>query len=177
MVNTEQQIQKTFVRLLERYEIEEIDVNMICKHLNIKRQTFYYHFKNIYDVIYSIYCYQKIGDQVESDLNALISAIFSFLYSDQSFNITISKSNASDVLRDFIASYANIVLLKMLDKYNLGIDYKRDIARFYSSAISQQCIHYFGLEYSIKEGTSKISNLFNEDILKTVIRKCQNSID
>lgn len=177
MINTEQQIQKTFIRLLDRYEIDEIDVNMICKSLNIKRQTFYYHFKNIYDVVYSIYCYQKVGDLIESDINSLVISIFTFLYKDQSFNITISKSNANDILRDFLASYGNMALLKMLDKYNLSIDNKRDIARFYSSAIAQQCLLYFGQEYSIREGAQKISLLFNEDILKSVIRKCQINIE
>jgi len=176
MVNTEQQIQKTLIRLMDRYEIEDIDVNMICKSLDIKRQTFYYHFKNIYDVIYSIYCYQKVGDLIESDLNSLVASIFTFLYKDQTFNITIAKSNANDVLRDFLASYANMALIKMLDKYNLSIDNKRDISRFYSAAIAQQCLHYFSQEYSIKEGVQKIALLFNEDILKQVIRKCQSTI-
>ena len=52
---TEKLIQEKFLKLLESKSIDEIDINMICKNLKIKRQTFYYHYKNIYDVILSFY--------------------------------------------------------------------------------------------------------------------------
>ena len=115
MVNTENEIQKTFISLSEKYEFNEIDVNMICKALDIKRQTFYYHFKNIYDVIFSIYCYQKIQEPYENDMNSLIRNIFTFLYSDQAFNKIIAKSNASDVLTEFEKEKFKNVLSDMSD--------------------------------------------------------------
>ena len=55
MKNTEEEIKKTFINLLKNHDIESIDVRMICEALNIKRQSFYYHYKNIYDVIYSLF--------------------------------------------------------------------------------------------------------------------------
>jgi|SRR5574344_1436847 Transcriptional regulator len=177
MINTEKKIQDTFIKLLEKYNLEEIDVNMICKELNIQRQTFYYHFKNIYDVIYSIYVYQKIGDYFDNSLNSIVNNVFVFLFKDQTFNTTVAKSNCYDVLKDFVSVYVNNTLTKMLDVYNLRINDKKEIARFYSRAISEQCIYYFVQgEYSIKEGCLKMSYLFNEDTLKTIIRKYQNSI-
>src|SRR5574344_471779 len=178
MVNTEKQIQDTFIKLLEKYNLEEIDVNMICTELNIKRQTFYYHFKNIYDVIFSIYVYQKVGDFFDDSIPSIFNNIFTFLYKDQSFNMTVAKSNAYDVLKDFLATYANGTLTKILDRYNLRITDKKEIERYFSKAISEQCIYYFMQgEYSVKEGCVKMSYLFNDDILKAIIRKYQNSIE
>jgi|GEM_PF-2096739 hypothetical protein len=177
MINTEKQIQDTFIKLLDRYEFDEIDVNTICSTLNIKRQTFYYHFKNIYDVIYSIYCYKKVSDFYDNNINSIVNAVFVFLYKDQLFNTTIAKSNANEVLKDFLSNYVNFALVKILDRYNLKINDKKEIARFYSRAICEQCLYYFSLgEYSVQEGVEKISLLFNDDILKTVIRKYQNII-
>lgn len=176
MVNTEKRIQDTFVNLLDKYEMEEIDVNTICKSLGIKRQTFYYHFKNIYDVIYSIYIEKKIPAVLDYDINSITTNIFTFLFKNQSFNLTVAKSNAAEVLREFVASFANGALVKILDRYNLKISERKEIARFYSHALADQCIYYFVQEeYSIKEGVSKVSYLFNEDILKVVIRKYQNN--
>ena len=177
-MNTEKEIQNTLKKLLEKYSLDEIDVNTICRSLDIKRQTFYYHFKNIYDVIYSIYCYEKIGEQNEKDINSIVESIFKFLYfKDLDFNTLVAKSNACDVLKEFIASYTNLALLRILDRYNLRINDKKEIARFYSKAICEQCIYYFvNGDYSSKEAAIKISYLFNEDILREVIRKYQNSI-
>lgn len=178
MVNTEKQIQDTFFKLLEKYNLEEIDVNMICKELNIKRQTFYYHFKNIYDVIFSIYVYQKVGEFFDDSLNSIVNNIFTFLFKDQSFNMMVAKSNAYDVLKDVLSNYANSALTKILDRYNLRINDKKEIGRFYSKAISEQCIYYFiQNEYSVKEGCLKMSYLFNDDTLRGIIRKYQNSIE
>ena len=178
MVNTEKEIQKAFEKLLDKYEFNEIDVNKICSSLNIKRQTFYYHFKNIYDVIFSIYRYQKIQDSYDNDLNSITRNIFNFLFKNQSFNLVIAKSNANDILNNFIASYISIMLTRLLDKYNLRINDKKDIARFFSKGISEQCIYYFAQnEYSINESVKRISYLFNDDVLKTIIRKYQNSIE
>lgn len=178
MVSTEKDIQNTFKKLLDKYEFNEIDVNKICASLDIKRQTFYYHFRNIYDVIFSIYCYQKIQEVYDNDLNSIIRNIFIFLFSDQSFNLTIAKSNANDVLNSFISGYVSNSLNRILDRYNLRINDKKDICRFFSKGLSEQCLFYFSAnEYSINEATKRISNLFNEDVLKTIIRKYQNSIE
>ncbi|MFA6667183.1 MAG: hypothetical protein WCS51_02350 [Bacilli bacterium] len=178
MVNTENEIQKTFISLSEKYEFNEIDVNMICKALDIKRQTFYYHFKNIYDVIFSIYCYQKIQEPYENDMNSLIRNIFTFLYSDQAFNKIIAKSNASDVLTEFVGSYINNGLTKILNRYNLRLEDKKDILRFFSKGLSEQCLYYFAqAEYGVNDATSRVSYIFNDDVLRTIIRKYQNSIE
>ncbi len=136
------------------------------------------HFKNIYDVIYSIYCYQKIQDAYENDLNSIIRNIFTFLFSDQSFNLIIAKSNANDILNNFISAYISNSLNKILERYNLRIDDKKDMCRFFSKGLAEQCVYYFSKgEYSINEAVKRISYCFNEDVLKTIIRKYQNSIE
>lgn len=177
MVNTEQRIQKTFIKMLDKKNVDEIDVNSLCEQLKIKRQTFYYHFKNIYDLVYSIYASKDMIIPVEFNLNTIIENVYTFLYQDQDFNIMVIKSNASEALKDFLSSYVFKCLLKFLDKYNLRIDDKREIARFYSKAICEKCVYDFGeLNYSIQEGVLKISFLFNNDVLIATIRKYQNNI-
>lgn len=177
MIKTEEKIKKAFYKLLEKYNLDEIDVNMICKQVNVKRQTFYYHYRNIYDLIFSIYCNKKVGDFLDDDINSIVRTIFSYLFSDLEFNTLVAKSNANDVLREVIANYSSVCLMKILDRYNLRITDKKEISRFYSNALSSQCIYYFIQgDCSIKEGCLRTSFLFNEDILKTVIRKYQNSI-
>lgn len=177
MVNTEKLIQKTFLKLLEKKNIDEIDVNSLCEKLQIKRQTFYYHYKNIYDLIFSIYINENIKPYESGDLSIIVENVYRFLYSNHEFNVMVSKSNAADALKDFLYSYVHKSISKYLGKYNLRVDDIREIARFYSRAVVEKCVYDFSeLEYSIEEGCLKVSLLFNNDILMTTIRKYQNNV-
>lgn len=179
MVNTEKQIQNTFLKLIDKYDIDEIDVFTICKQLDIKRQTFYYHYKNIYDVVYSIYLDKRINEPFnQNDLNAISRNVFSFLFKDQSFNLLVLKSSAADVLKNFLVSYVFNLILLVLQNYNLKLNEKKEIARFYSKAIIEQCLYLFEKEeVSINEGVERMLLLFNDDVLKVSVRRYQNSIE
>lgn len=51
MVKTKKLILQEFKKLLEQYSLDRITVSQITDRCNIKRQTFYYHFNNIDDLI------------------------------------------------------------------------------------------------------------------------------
>ena len=51
MVKTKKLILHEFKKLLSKYSLDKITVSQITDKCNIKRQTFYYHFNNIDDLI------------------------------------------------------------------------------------------------------------------------------
>ena len=51
MVKTKKLILQEFKKLLSQYSLDKITVSQITDKCNIKRQTFYYHFNNIDDLI------------------------------------------------------------------------------------------------------------------------------
>src|SRR5574344_873483 len=51
MVKTKKLILQEFKKLLSKYSLDKITVSQITDKCNIKRQTFYYHFSNIDDLI------------------------------------------------------------------------------------------------------------------------------
>ena len=61
MKGTENSIQVNFLKLLNKYKIDDINVDLLCKTVGIKRQTFYYHYKNVYDLIYSIFILENLN--------------------------------------------------------------------------------------------------------------------
>ena len=71
MKNIETEIKSKFISLLETRRIDEIDVRLLSNELKITRQTFYYHYKNIYDLIYSII----LDEQVEPKENETLEEI------------------------------------------------------------------------------------------------------
>ena len=145
MKNTEEEIKKTFINLLKNHDIESIDVRMICEALNIKRQSFYYHYKNIYDVIYSLF--------------------------EEDFNREILKSSAKDVLEEFSFSYLYRSMNNLLKMYDLRIDGIRDISRYLSKATSSQILYYFAHEDYLKDEIyQKITYLINKDLIDYLVK-------
>lgn len=51
---TKTEIAKTFLNLLDRKPIGRITIKEICTECDINRQTFYYHFQDIYDLCFWI---------------------------------------------------------------------------------------------------------------------------
>ncbi|MFA6755501.1 MAG: hypothetical protein WCR97_03190 [Bacilli bacterium] len=171
MIDTEKLIQHTFIKLLKKRNVEEIDVNMICKEINIKRQTFYYHFQNIYDVIFSIYCYKSIPYIANSTLDVSIYNMLNFLYNDNEYNIKIAKSNARDVLEDFLYSYIHNCINKYLNKYVINEDKKVVLLKFFSKGIVEVTISNFIEKKSLEVNKNEINKLCSENLINLIISK------
>ena len=172
MKNTEREIQKTFVNLLNSYSIEEIDVKMICDLLKIKRQSFYYHFKNIYDVIYSIYKKDELEIKNSGSLEVILKDLINYLFVNEEFNREILVSSAKDILEEFSFSYLYRSFILYLSQYKLTLDIQKDTARFYGKAVAGQILHYFkNADYTSDEIYLKINYLFNEQVFKSLIKR------
>lgn len=59
MYDTKFHFGKTFLKLLETHSIDEITISQLCEKSNYSRETFYYHFKDKYDLIRWIHYYQS----------------------------------------------------------------------------------------------------------------------
>lgn len=156
MKKTENKIQSAFIKLLSSTKIDDIDVQLICKKLNITRQTFYYHYQNIYDLIFSIFINNRIKNSKQDDLNSIYGNVVEYLFEDEDFNKKIAESSASSVLNDFCSSFVNISLLNYLNKYGLNNESKKTFSRFLSKGITEEILYRF------EQGNSK------EDILRSI---------
>ena len=171
MKNTEEEIKKTFINLLKNHDIESIDVRMICEALNIKRQSFYYHYKNIYDVIYSLFEGNELKVNDGDDFETIIINLINYLFSNEDFNREILKSSAKDVLEEFSFSYLYRSKNNILKMYDLRIDGIRDISRYLSKATSSQILYYFAHEDYLKDEIyQKITYLINKDLIDYLVK-------
>ncbi|MBP5694659.1 MAG: hypothetical protein J6X03_04365 [Bacilli bacterium] len=172
MKNTEKEIQKAFMKLLSSYSIEEIDVKMICDILKIKRQSFYYHYKNIYDVIYSMFREDDIEIKNSGSLEVIIKDLIDYLFKNEDFNREILVSSAKDILEEYAFSYLYRSFILYLAQYRLTIDNQKETARFYGKAVASQLLFYFkNADYTKEEIYLKMNFLFNEQLLKFSIKR------
>lgn len=176
MKGTETQIQNKFLKLLNKYKIDEIDVNMLCESLNIRRQTFYYHYKNLYDVIYSVFYLKKMEPTNPKDLNKLLDDVINFLFEDENFNREINDSNAKDILSNFLVSFLFHGLYIYLNRFKLGNETKREVGRFIANSAIGQILYYFkDEELSKAEIKENIKALVNNEVIEKLISTYKKS--
>ena len=74
MVKTKKLILQEFKKLLSKYSLDKITVSQITDKCNIKRQTFYYHFHDIYDLLTLIFLNEEIPelDEVQNVNDTLV---------------------------------------------------------------------------------------------------------
>lgn len=172
MYKTEKRIQNSFFKLLKTYEINQIDVTKICKASKITRQTFYYHFESVYDLIFAIYIDKNIESKNSSSIKDIVSDFVSFLYEDEKFNKDVVESNASSVLSEVSFSFLFQTILKYLKKYDIDGEKKRIVARFLARAIGEEILYLFSLITTKKEDiVEEINKLVNENMIKGLISK------
>lgn len=175
MKGTESQIQLKFLKLLNKYKIDEINVDLLCSAVNIKRQTFYYHYKNIYDVIYSIFYTKKLEATNPKICDRIVDDYLGFLFSDENFYREINESNAKDVLLEFSISFLYRSLLIYLNRYKLLIDSKKEIARFVASSLAHQTLYYFAQpEFTKREIKAKLNVFINAEMIDKFVNNYRN---
>lgn len=148
MRSTERRIQNKFLELLEYTPIENITVVLICKELNIKRQTFYYHFQSIYDVIYSIFYIKRIEIDESLNFEKNIGLLQGFFEKNKVLCDGIENSFASDILLEYCSSFV-FRLIITLGKATKNIN---DVAKFFAKPIAQIIID----NYKKEEKSAKV---------------------
>lgn len=102
----EQKYQEGLKRLIKEKHLDEINVVMLCEAVKSNRQTFYYHYRDISDVVDSIFLKEKIGQgKIMYDFEANLKAMIAYLNSNYSFVSAINNSFASDKFFSFLYSY------------------------------------------------------------------------
>ena len=139
MRSTESRIQNKFLELLEYTPIENITVVLICKELNIKRQTFYYHYQSIYDLIYSIFYIKRIEVDESLNFEKNIGLLQGFFENNKVLCTGIEKSFASEILLEYCSSFV-FRLIITLGKTTKNIN---DVAKFFAKPIAQIIIDNF----------------------------------
>jgi len=102
---SQEKIEKAFIELIQKREINEISVVEIIKLAQINRSTFYANYLDIYDLA------NKIRDKLEAEVN--------FLYQDE----IVNYYNSNDYLKIFKHIKENQLFYKTYFKLNYDKSY------------------------------------------------------
>ena len=102
----ETKYQEGLKKLLKEKSLDEINVVMLCDSVKSNRQTFYYHYRDISDVVESILLKEKIGyGKKLFDFESITKAAVAFINSNYIFLNSIYNSYASDKINSYFYSY------------------------------------------------------------------------
>jgi len=98
----EQVIKDTLRKLIETLPLDEITVQKICKESGVKRQTFYYHYTDIYDVLVSYFLNVEIeGIDTTKDWPGLVHILLVYANNNRQLILKTLKSDAGDIVESF----------------------------------------------------------------------------
>ena len=139
-MKTEQKFQEGLKSLLKSKPLEEINVIMLCDYVHSNRQTFYYHFRDISDVVDSTFLKAKVGyGKKFLDYEPILKEMISYISENYQYVSAINKSYASDKLYSFFFSYFYVKVGNLLKNHGFS---GQDIVR-YISVLSAQELNFW----------------------------------
>ncbi|HBP43877.1 MAG TPA: hypothetical protein DD621_04335 [Clostridiales bacterium] len=158
MSKSEKKIQETFLNLLASKPIESISVSMLCNALNMERQTFYYHYQSLYDLIYSIFYEMKLEIDNNSSFKENIFKLQTFLENNRVFCISIINTFAESILTEFINSY----YYRVLKTINYEYKNSKDFIIFFTKGATEITLDLFKTEsFNYKNFSLNLNSIFN----------------
>ena len=138
-----EKIEKTFLQLIQKKNIDEISISMICKMANLNRSTFYANYIDIYDLAEKIkknmefeFAQFQISSNSKQDFDGYLN-MFRYIKDNQIFFKTYFK--LEEISMDFPTQYN----IQLAEKYynNKYIDYHIEFFRAGLNAIIKKWLN------------------------------------
>ena len=160
-MKTEQLLADTLKELMSNESFDRITVQELSSACNIKRQTFYYHFRDIYDLLTWIFLNENtlINKEVK-DWKEMVKQIIKYVNKNKNFVKHILESSARDLFEQFVYSAS-------LDKENKFTSEERKFyVTYYTSAMTSCVILWIdqGMKEKVEDLLNKLEKLNNQFI-------------
>ena len=178
---TKRAMAQSLKKMLLVKELDKITITDITNDCGINRQTFYYHFKDIYDLLEWIYKNEVIDeiDNKDEEWQQRFLYIFKYVLKNKEFVKNTYNSISREYLLRFIYMQTNKLLIDFIDKesegMNIKVEDKKFMADFYKYGfvgILQKWIED-GMKEE-PEGIIRKLNSIIEGDFKKALEKMQN---
>lgn len=178
-MKTDHQFAEELKKMMQTTPLDEISVVALSNKCGVSRKTFYYHFRDVYDLLTLVFLDEKnalLTNNVSTNKD-LITSIFNYYLRNSKFVDATLNSAGKDLFQEFIFNYCYQVILNnflnnIQDSKLITSNEKKDIARFYSFAYSNT-ITYYLLTHKIKtlNGLMNSLSFVDDNTFKEAINK------
>ena len=177
---TKNLIREIFIEMLNKKPLDKITVTDIAEKCEVNRNTFYYHYKDIYEILSEIFQteLQKVIDEYNDTLSweesFLLAAEFSLENKKAIYHIY--NSIRREELEDYIYNVSGNIMTRYVQKKSEDIPAaegdKNLIATFYQSALTEMVLRWIegGMEEDTEIIIKRIGKLFNGNIALSLKR-------
>ena len=100
--------------MMKTMPLEEINVTALCNRIGCHRQTFYYHYQDIYDLIAAILLNEDLAEvEAAKDARGVLKACLAYVNENFNFLRSTYNSAARDLTDDFIFGKLNAKLFSL----------------------------------------------------------------
>ena len=152
---TEAKLKYALKELMQTKSLNDINVTILCEKCGCHRQTFYYHYADIYDLLAAIFLNEAVeGVNEAQDVKSVLICILEYSKKNFSFIRSSYNSAAHDLVDAFF--YNKIIsrtftLLSTANNYSLTVASYRNVSRRYASIVGNE------FSYCFRDATITIS--------------------
>lgn len=146
-MKTEVVLANALKELMSKESLDNITVKRLADMCDIKRQTFYYHFRDIYDLLTWIFLNENI--KTRKPLNTwqdAVRVITKYVSKNKKFIQNTLSSAGRDLFEQFVSSYLYSFTLQYFAKIDAKLkvpsEDKRFFSTYYVSGISKAIISW-----------------------------------
>ncbi|OQA79040.1 MAG: hypothetical protein BWY30_00318 [Tenericutes bacterium ADurb.Bin239] len=154
-MKTKARLGNSLKKFMATMPLDTISVINITKDCKVNRQTFYYHFRNIYDLLTWVFLNEEIEKPSNDELEEAIFIVLRYVKYNEALIANTLASAAKDLVREFLFNYLYNVSLSYLAKKDpedkLTINERKLLARVYGAGLASSVISWFEGEYSFPE--------------------------
>ena len=146
-MKTEYRLAEALKDMMAEVSLDSISVTTLAKKCHVNRQTFYYHFHDIYDLLTLVFLNEEIdGAQDAKNVTELMTTIFKYYTTNKNFIDATLNSAGRDLFKEFIHNVCYKRFLQFVnlvqDSKKLHINDRKAVARFYALAYSNSVVYY-----------------------------------
>lgn len=144
-MRTEERLADALKRLMATVALDDISVMRLAKMCGINRQSFYYHFRNTYDLLTWVFLNEKIPNlEDEKDFSVSLQHVFNYVEDNYNLIQNTAQSAGKDLLIEFFFNtFYNIELkhIAALDVNKvLALEDAKFLASFYGAGFANMII-------------------------------------
>ena len=175
-MKTERKLVLALKSMMGKYPLEEISVVKLTNKCHVNRQTFYYHFHDIYDLLTLLFLDEKIeGIERVKNPHEMVETIYHYYEENSAFVDATIRSAAKDLFSEFIFNTCYQCFTRFVEAVELSkkVDknHKKNIVRYYSSAFTSIITSYLetsGKNKSIKGLLNSFAFLGEEEVARSI---------
>lgn len=131
--------------LMGEKPFSKISVGDICERCGMNRKSFYYHFKDKYDLVNWIFQTEFVQMLRVQNYNSgweLLSDICRYLYSERTFYTNALQVEGQNSFRDYFGSFIGIILPEIMRDQFSSMDDSRFFVEFFTDAIQAAILRW-----------------------------------